>query len=90
MQKIARVFASIPTVNILWAHTTNPISLIRYYGINYTRYPKCLPFLEIQYRKLNQIQEELGYKLQDIQKIKINADIKSDSPPHKHHKKRRV
>jgi hypothetical protein len=48
---------------------------------------RLFPFLEIQYGKLNQIQEELECKLQGGQKIKINADIKLDPPPHKHHKK---
>jgi hypothetical protein len=35
-------------------------------------------FLELQYERLNQILVKLKYKLQDVQKIKINVDIKLD------------
>jgi hypothetical protein len=45
------------------------------------------PSLEQQYEKLNQILAELKYKLQDDQKIKINAGIGLGLLPHQHHKK---
>jgi len=35
-------------------------------------------FLGLQYERLNQILVKLKYKLQDVQKIKINVDIKLD------------
>jgi hypothetical protein len=34
--------------------------------------------LELQYERLNQILVKLKYKLQDVQRIKINVDIKLD------------